>query len=284
MLTLAGMRKDYFFLFQSFLRPDHPVLHLCGRHHFYRQFDPANGIKAYSNAESVELFLNGESHGTMKNGDYVLPNTEQVVDNVFFWRTPLAPGKNIVEVRDGRGSSDSMIIYQQADPMPDPANNLVTDLQSSNTNNPAIVIDRPIEAQGPFYYEVDGSSDNTFDTLPREIEGASWIATKRLSDAGNRTDLSFQVEKPATIYVMYSSGTFPLHTLDQPDKAMMQAADALKTDLIKDGFTDSGITGTWRRHSLWLADFGLMSRTAKAGETVTIPGQTLDYVVLVKPL
>ncbi len=131
-LTLAGMPKDYYYHFQSFLRPDHQVLQLCGRHYFYRQFDPTNGIKAYSNAESVELFINGASQGIMKNGDYVLPGTEKnpnaeekiisvgdlgqdggdsgekvkvagiVVNNVFFWKAKLAPGRNVVEARDNR--------------------------------------------------------------------------------------------------------------------------------------------------------------------------------------
>jgi hypothetical protein len=249
----------------------------------------------------------------MKNGDYVLPGTEKnpdatekiisvgdlgkeedggkkvkvagiVVNNVFFWKAPLSPGKNTVEVRDARGNSQSMVIYQKADDLPVPEDSLVVDLKSSNPGNPALFIDRPIEAQGPFYYDVDGSSDNTFDALPKELEGACWIATKRLSDEANQTDLAFTVTKPATVCVMYSTGTFPLHTLDKPDNAVMNAAAALKRDLARDGFADTGIAGTWRRHSLWLADFGLMSREVKAGETVQIPGQTLDYVVLVKPL
>ena len=310
-LTLAGMPKDYYYHFQSFLRPDHPVLHLCGRHWFYRQVDPANGIKVYSNARSVKLTVNGKSCGTMKNGQYVLPGTERaaeaidkiisvgdlggnlekgkqvevpgiVVENVFFWKTPLKPGKNVIEARDSNGNTDTMVIYQKGDDMPVPAGSLVVDLKSSNVGNPAIFIDRPVEAQGSFYSEVDGSSDNTFDALPEEVKGAKWITTKRLSDEANKTDLSFKVTKDATVYVMYSAGTFPAITLDEPDEAMMATAAALKADLAKDGFADTGVTGTWRRHSLWLADFGLMSRDVKAGDTVTIPGQTLDYVVLIK--
>ena len=310
-LTMGGMPKDYYYHFQSFLRPDLPVLHLCGRHYFYRQIDPANGIKAYSNANTVELFINGESCGVMNNGDYVLPGTETaakktdkivsvgdmdtaqetgekkqvdgiVVENVFFWNAPLAPGKNVVEVRDSNGNTQSMVIYQKADEMPLPADSLVTNLQSSNPGNPALFIDRPIEAQGPFYTEVDGSSDNTFDLLPKELEGCRWIANKRLSDEKNKTDLSFTLTRSAKVYVMYSTGTFPAITLNDPDEAMAATAATLKTDLSKIGFKATDINGTWRRHNLWLADFGVMSRKVKAGETVTIPGQTLDYVVLIK--
>ena len=167
--------------------------------------------------------------------------------------------------------------------MPVGAESLVVDLTSSNADTPAIFIDRPVESQGPFYTEADGSSDNTFDVLPKPVEGARWIATRRLSDAKNKTDLSFRVTKPATVYVMYATGTFPAHTLDKPDEATMQAAGALRQSLQHVGFHDTGIRGTWRRHSMWLGDYGLMSRPVAAGETVVIGGQALDYVVLVKP-
>ena len=168
--------------------------------------------------------------------------------------------------------------------MPAPADSLVLNLKSSNTENPAIFIDRPVEAQGPFYYEVDGSSDNTFDALPPQLEDAGWIATKRLSDPKNMTDLSFTIANPATVFVMYSTGTFPASTLKQPDENTVGAAKLLTKNLLTAGFKDAGIQGTWRGHDLWLAHCGLMIRTAKAGESIAIPGQTLDYVILVKPM
>ena len=59
LLTLAGMPKDLYFLFQAFFNPARPVVHLCGRHHFLRAFAPDNGIKAYANAEELQLTLNG---------------------------------------------------------------------------------------------------------------------------------------------------------------------------------------------------------------------------------
>jgi len=295
--TLAGMPKDFYFLFKSFMNEDAEVLHLCGRHHFYRQFAPDNVIKVYSDADEVELILNGQSQGTMKNGDYRHPDTTKrvnnrnrtvegvVINNTFFWKSPLKPGKNVIEVRDNRGNTDSMIIYQKAEDgsNPVPKGSLVTNLTSSNDNNPAVFIDRAVESQGPFYTEVDGSSDNTFDWLPKEVESSRWIATKRLSDDDNETDLSFTVTKRATVYVMHATGTFPVHTLDEPDEDMMQAAAALKQDLMASGFKDTGIITTWRRHNCWLGDCGLMKKTVKAGETVSIPGQILDYVVLIKP-
>jgi beta-galactosidase len=296
-LTLAGMPKDYYYLFRSFLRPDDPVLHLCGRHHFYRQFEPANGIKVYSNAPEAELFINGVSQGVKKNGEYVQPDSTKKVDNqtqpvkgiaihnVFFWRAPLAPGKNMIEVRDKRGLSKTMVVYQKdpLEPMPQDPNGVAADVKSSNPENPAIWIDRPVENQGPFYYEVNGQSDNTFDILPKEVTGASWIATRRLSEMKNKTDLAFRITRPAMVYVLYSTGTFPAHTLKKPSPPIAAAATDLVRALQGDGFTDTGTRAIWRGHDLWLADCGLLSRQVQAGQTVTVPGRTLDYVILIKP-
>ncbi len=297
LITLAGMPKDVYYHFQSFLKPDQPVLHLCGRHHFYRQFEPDNGIKVYSNAEEVELFLNGVSQGIRKNGEYRHPDSVKkegnktipmkgiAINNVFFWKSPLAPGKNVIEARDNRGRRTSMVIYQKApdgQQLPEQPDALATSLTSSNPDNPAIFIDRPIENQGPFYYEVNGQSDNTFDELPEAVRGAKWIATKRLSRENNRTDLSFRVNRPAEVFVMYSTGTFPKHTLKKPEQKTISAAAQLEKTLKNAGFADTGIRGIWRAHDLWLADCALMRRSVQAGQTVTIPGQTLDYVVLIK--
>lgn len=289
-VTLGGMPKDYYYLYQAFLRPDEAVLHVCGRTYFYRQIDPSDGIKVYSNADEVELWINGVSQGKQKNGAYVQPNPEHKgpdeeisIDHVFFWTSPLSPGRNVIEVRDDRGHTDSMIIYQKG---PDGAvvsdDSLVTDLSSSNKKNPAVFIDRPVEDQGPFYTEVDGSSDNTFDVLPKVVRAASWIASKRMSDKHNKTDLSFTVSRPATVFVMHSTGTFPAIVLRDADDTMIRRAADLDADLEKAGFTNTGVTGTWRGHDLWLADYALWSRPCRAGETITVPGQTLDYVILMK--
>ncbi|MBN1796640.1 MAG: glycoside hydrolase family 2 protein [Sedimentisphaerales bacterium] len=297
-VTLNGMPKDYYYLFQSFLRPDYPVLHLCGRHHFYRRFEPDNGIKAYSNAAEVELFVNGVSQGKKKNGDYVQPDSVKKVDNkdvtvtgvkidnVFFWKATLKPGRNLVEVRDNRGLSKPMIIYQKASEgkLPVPKDSLVVNLTSSNDNNPAIFIDRPVEAQGPFYSEVDGSSDNTFDVLPEPVKGSCWITTKRLSESQNKTDLSFKVTKLAMVYVMHSTGTSPAINLQKPKKSIIDVAKAFDEGLTKAGFEDTGIKGIWRGHDCWFADYALWSQKAKAGDVINVPGQTLDYVILIKPL
>ena len=297
LLTLAGMPKDIYFLFQAFLNSARPVVHLCGRHHFLRAFAPDNGIKAYSNARELQLTLNGAPQGKVKNGSYRIPDSQMKmrdgtvrpvsgipVANVFFWKTPLKPGRNIVEVGDGRGHNDRMIIYQKSAGAPDPAA-LVQDLQSSNPDNPAFFIDRPVEAQGPVYTDVDGSSDNTFDVLPGGVEGADWIATRRLSDPRLKTDLEFRINpsaKSATVFVLFSTGAYPTVTLKQPDPAIASAAEAMRASLAAAGFKAGGTGAVWRDHLLNRAFAELWSRDVAPGEKLKLPGQTLDYVVMVR--
>ncbi len=300
LLTLAGMPKDLYYLFQAFFNSTKPVLHLCGREHFLRSFAPDNGIKAYSNSAEVQLTLNGVACEKIKNGSYRLPDsviknkdgtTTPVpgipVENVFFWKAPLQLGRNLIEITDERGGNDRMIIYQKpvGDPMPTDPAGLVQDLQSSNADNPAYFIDRPVKAQGAFYADVDGSSDNTFDLLPKEIEGASWITTRRMSDPKLKTDLSFRLNPSAagsTVFVLFSSGQYPAVTLKKADASIASAADALRKTLTTAGFTASKSGAIWRDHELNRAVAELWSRDVRAGEKISIPGQTLDYVLMLR--
>jgi beta-galactosidase len=292
LLTLAGMPKDGFFLFKAFFNPTEPVVHLCGRHHFLRVTDPDNGIKAYSNAEELFLTLNGVAHPKIRNGSYRLPDAMAKnqpipgipVANVFFWKTALKPGRNVIEVSDGHGHEDRMIVYQKPTDTPDSAA-LVQDLQSSNPANPACFIDRPVESQGPVYADVDGSSDNTFDILPKEIEGAAWIATRRMSDPSLKTDLEFRINpstKGATVFVIFSNGDYPIVTLKQPDLVIRSAADALRKSLASAGFKSIGTEAVWRDHLLIRAYAEIWSRSFSSGEKMSLPGQILDYAVMVR--
>ncbi|HEX8234639.1 MAG TPA: glycoside hydrolase family 2 TIM barrel-domain containing protein [Abditibacteriaceae bacterium] len=299
-VTLAGMPKDIYYLFQAFMRPNVPVVHLNGRHHFLRQFAPDNGIKAYSNAARLELVLNGVSQGTRANGEYRQPDSEtrdrnntvtpipgKTVANVFFWKAPLKPGRNVVEVSDGQGRRDSMVIYQKnpTEPLPaDPAA-IVQELRSSHPGNQPVFIDRPVEAQGPVYSDVDGSADNTFDLLPRSVQGAAWIATRRLSDPAHKADLSFRINpqsQGATVFVMFSTGTYPTVTLRKPDDTIAATAANFSKTLSAAGFKNTGEKAIWRDHNVERADASLWSRTLKPGEALTLRGETLDYVVLIK--
>ena len=304
LVTLGGAPKDIYFAFQAFMARNQPVLHLCGRQHFYRQFAPDNGIKAYSNAPELELFVNGVSRGTLKNGLYRIPDAVQKtedggarklkgipVENVFFWKTPLDPGRNSIIVKDPEGRRDEIIVYQKPGTggveTQGHTREIVQNVHSSNPKTPAVFIDRPVEAEGAFYSDVDGSSDNTFDTIPEPVKGASWIATRRLSDSTNKTDLSFQINpesRGAAVFVLFSKGTFPTVTLKQPDVETSAHAVALTKSLAQAGFADTKTDAVWRDHQLNRADARLWCKQAKPGEHVEISGETLDYVILLKPL
>ena len=296
-VTLAGQPKDIWYLFQAFLATDRPVLHLAGSNHFLRSFAPDNGLKAYGNAKSAELFVNGVSAGLRLNGDYCLPDslrrTSQKTDetvpgihiaNVFFWNASLKPGKNVVEVRDALGGNASMIVYQKNSDgsVPSDPEGAIASLTSSNPANPAVLINRAVRAQSPFYSAVDGTSDNTFDALPSCLEGASWISTLRTGVPANKTDLSFRAVRNVTIFLIHSTGTFPRLTLKTPDSAIEESAAALSSRLMATGFARRTEPLVWRDHLLNLADAALWSKSVAAGETVNIPGEAVDSLTLVK--
>ena len=180
-----------------------------------------------------------------------------------------------------------MIIYQKNDGVPataDPSA-LVQDLTSSNPQSPACFIDRPVESQGAFYSEVDGTSDNTFDILPQEVEGAGWISTRRLSDPKWKTDLSFRLHPSATastVFVLFSTGQYPTVTLKENDPAITAAAAALRATLSAAGFQPASTHEVWRDHDLNRANAELWKFTLQPGANINLPGQTLDYVVMVK--
>src|SRR5262249_34072817 len=94
-LTFAGYKKDIYYLFQSFLNPGAPIIHIVGPHYFLRSADP-NGrgpVKVYSNAANLTLTVNGMNVGTQTNGSYVHPNG-LVINNVFLWSDVLQIGRN----------------------------------------------------------------------------------------------------------------------------------------------------------------------------------------------
>jgi beta-galactosidase len=266
LLTAANFPKDAFFLYQSFLRPDHPVVHLTSKTYFLRRGRADNGIKAYSNRPLLRLTVNGVDLGARRNGEHKHAGG-RVVENVFYWPAPLRAGRNDVAVDDGAGHRDSAVFYFAPPGATPPAGDaaLVQELRSSNPQSPAWFIGQPVQAQWPFHWELDGSADNTFDTLPPEAEGARWIATRRLSKPGARTDLSFRLAAAADVFVMITRG--------QP----------LPPGLLRAGFRDTGASGLWRDNDMKRVPYALYVKAAAGGERVTVRGATADYVVLVRP-
>jgi beta-galactosidase len=261
-------RKDAFYLFQSFLRPKLPVVHITSQTYWLRRGAANNGVKVYSNRRRLRLVLNGVDAGTRDNGSYAQPDGHQV-DNVFYWPVTMRRGMNQVVVSDGEGHTDAAAIYfagsggDQAQPDPTA---IVQQLTSSNAGNPAYFFDRPVERDFPVYYDFDGTADNTFDDIPPLVAGAHWIGTRRLSAPGNSTTIAFKVNAGyphANIYVMAT---------DDGASLFWSAA----------GLVDTGVTGLWRNDTMDLVQFRVFARRVAGGEEVAIPAVSTDYVVLVK--
>jgi beta-galactosidase len=266
LLTYAGDKKDIYYLYRCFLRPNEPTVHLASQRYFIRTGAVDNGIKAYSSAAKLTLALNGETISTLTNGSYTQTNGRHV-DNVFFWKTPLHTGKNLATVSDGAGHSDSAVIYfYGTNGLPElPANPLATDLRTSNPNNRAYFMDMPVQAQWPIYYDLDSTADNSFDALPAEIAGAKWIALRRGTKSGQETDLSFKLTRPATVFVMATK------------------RETVPAFLAEAGFKEISKTGlVWRDNNLMLVPAQLFSRRAQAGEVIHLAPPDRDEIVLVK--
>jgi beta-galactosidase len=265
LLTYSNFRKDTYYLYKSFLRPDAPVVHVTSKTYFLRQGDAGNGIKVYSNRPLLHLALNGVAQGSRTNGAFHHRNGRRI-DNVFFWQSALRPGKNDVRVTDEAGNQDSAVVYYAPAGAPPPADPAaaVQDLRSSNPRNPAYHVDQEVREQWPFYYEFDGTADNTFDRLPRELAAATWIATRRLSKPENRTDLTFTARRPLDVFLVGTDGP-----------ALRRGAEAASMKA-------AGLAGRWRDDDLHLVPWSAFTRKAAAGERVRVPGFTADYVVLVR--
>jgi len=272
LLTYAGDKKDIYFLYRCFLRPDEPTVHITSQRYFIRAGAVDNGVKAYSSAAKLTLALNGQTVSTLDNGQYAQSNGRRV-NNVFFWPAPLHTGKNTATVSDGAGHSDSAVLYfYGANGLPEiPVSNpLVTDLQSSNPNNPAHFMDMPVEAQWPIYYDLDSTADKSFDSLPAQIEGSKWIALRRVTKPGQETDLTFKLARPATVFVMATRPEAVLAT-----RRMQSPVDA--------GFKEVPVPNlVWRDNDLMLVPAQLFSRPSAAGDIIHLPRPDRDQIVMLK--
>jgi beta-galactosidase len=249
LITYGNSKKDVYYLYRSFLRPDEPTIWIASKRYFLRQGAVDNGIKVYSNAAQVTLTLNGQKVSTIANGQYVIPNgpwlqkvekkkgkkgeppppppaprvyVPETIANVFYWPVPLRTGKNEVVATDDKGNTDTATIYFEgtggAPAAPDPLP--ISDLASSNLQNPAYYMHMPVQAQWPFYYDLDSTADNSWNTIPPELENATWIALRRVSkpdpivatakpsrnpgapEPDESTNLSFTMTQPRKVYVV----------------------------------------------------------------------------------
>jgi hypothetical protein len=223
-------------------------------------------VKAYSNASTLTLTVNGINKGGLGNGSYKHPNG-LVINNTFMWRNVLSLGRNDIVVSDGNGASERTTVYYKGNgaTMPAEGSAKITSLASSNGANPAFYIRTPLTDQFPIYHDFDGTGDNTLDVVPSVLAGADgWIATKRQSDAPKATTLSFTMATTGDVYVMFSK--------QAGVPAWLTAA----------GFVNTNASGKWRDHELLLTDYQVYKKTVGGGTRVTLGGTAVDYLVVVK--
>ncbi len=92
-VDLCGFRKDRFYLYQSRWRPE-PMVHLLPHWNWPAEFKGKEILVwAYTNAESVELFLNGRSLGVR--------DWSGVSELHLAWQVPYEPGTLKAEARKG---------------------------------------------------------------------------------------------------------------------------------------------------------------------------------------
>lgn len=266
-LTYAGDKKDIYYLFRSFLRPEVPTVHITSKRYFLRDGAPDNGIKVYSNAKELTLVLNGQTVSTLENGKYTHANG-RVVNNVFYWPVPLHTGKNIVMASDKSSHTDSAVIYYNGTgglPEVQGQKPLVTNLTTTNPNNTAYYMDMPVHPQWPIYYDLDSTADNSTDALPDVLEGATWLALRRVTKPGLATEVGFTLARPATVYVMVSAQA------DTPD------------DLAKANFRPVSVGNlNWRDNNLLLVPARLYALKATAGTHINLPLGERDALVMFK--
>ena len=267
LVTFSNYKKDIYYHFKSFAKPER-VIHIVGPHYFLRSANPSGqgDVKAYSNAPTLSLTVNGVYKGALGNGSYKHPNG-LVVNNAFLWRNVLSIGRNDIVVSDGNGASESTTVYYKGNgsTMPAEGSAKITNLASGNSANPAFYIRTPLKNQYPIYHDFDGTGDNTLDAVPAVLAGIDgWIATRRQSDTAKASSLSFTMVTTGDVYVMFTK----------------QAG--VPSWLTAAGFVNTGATGKWRDDQLLLTDYQIYKKTIGAGTRVTLGGTAVDFLVAVK--
>ncbi len=101
-VDLAGFPKDRFYLYQSQWTDGtkEPMVHVLPHWNWAGREGQPIPVMAYTNAEEVELLLNGQSLGRKKKGEpFVMPVGQKISDDLRFttkyrlvWEVPYAPG------------------------------------------------------------------------------------------------------------------------------------------------------------------------------------------------
>ena len=69
-VDLAGFKKDRFYLYQAYWRPDFPMAHILPHWNWPERVGQVTPVYVYTSGDFAELFLNGKSLGSRKRGQY----------------------------------------------------------------------------------------------------------------------------------------------------------------------------------------------------------------------
>jgi beta-galactosidase len=69
-VDLAGFPKDRFYLYQSRWRPDLPMVHILPHWNWPERIGLVTPVHVYTSGDEAELFLNGESLGRQRKGEF----------------------------------------------------------------------------------------------------------------------------------------------------------------------------------------------------------------------
>ncbi|MCX7797166.1 MAG: DUF4982 domain-containing protein [Melioribacter sp.] len=69
-IDLAGFKKDRFFLYQSYWRPDLPLAHILPHWNWSQKIGEKIPVHVFTSGDEAELFLNGKSLGKKKKNQY----------------------------------------------------------------------------------------------------------------------------------------------------------------------------------------------------------------------
>jgi len=69
-IDLAGFKKDRFYLYQSYWRPEHPMAHILPHWTWPDRLGQITPVHVYTSGDEAELFLNGKSLGRKKKAEF----------------------------------------------------------------------------------------------------------------------------------------------------------------------------------------------------------------------
>lgn len=69
-IDLAGFKKDRFYLYQAYWRPDYPMVHILPHWTWPERVDQITPVHVYTSGDEAELFLNGKSLGRKKKTEF----------------------------------------------------------------------------------------------------------------------------------------------------------------------------------------------------------------------